>query len=257
MQEGQSTERVLRIRQRTSEERLRAPVAEIDGYRGRDLLWYYVSPYEFAPYWQSVEVRAPTVQGVRVRSAWARAGGTCMLGCREEHVVARLKVLAHFTVPEPEVGDNYYTFPNTKLVRWLRHKSVLIRRERPIVPVYHKHALPKPKRSRAENAKLCNVYMRPWVLDEADATDEIPHTGPLMHTCEDGVANARSFVATDVTHPMFAKRFRHIAKRPESESIKTFGSYEGSSSHYIRGDAVSESSCRLIIFPQSVYGRKR
>ena len=161
MPRGETTARVIHIRQRTHEARLQAPTAEIYGYRGQAAVWFYLSAYEFFAYWTPVEVRAPKVNGEEGFSVWTPEGEQYMQSCLEDKVIARPKPLTHFTVVEPKEGSSYHTLPDTHALRWLRHQWVLVRQERPKVPVFHKQQVPSSKRTANENGRLCNVYLRP------------------------------------------------------------------------------------------------
>ena len=77
----------------------------------------------------------------------------------QQSLVPRPKPLTHYTVKEPALDDTYYTLPDSKLLRWLRHQWVLERRERPMVPVFHKQPLPSKSRGGEQNARLCNAYI--------------------------------------------------------------------------------------------------
>jgi len=64
----------------------------------------------------------------------------------------------------------------------LQDKFYMRRRLRPMVPAPSHTRMPHQESSAEGKARLYSLYLRPWVLRDADATHEVPHLANLGHT---------------------------------------------------------------------------
>ena len=132
----------------------------------------------------------------------------------------------------------YLAFPefearlHSSAFKRFRSEWVLQRRHRPAVPCPMRTPLPHGGMTKQQRARLCNVYMRPWVLHYAWATLEVPHITHLD----------RIPVVLEEMPPRRAKLRR---KTPDPSKVQHVG-HRAAWKHYIRGNVISESSVTLI-----------
>ena len=81
----------------------------------------------------------------------------------------------HYKVKDYAGSDDHITFPDEVALQTFRHRWVLVRHSRPMVPVFVRSRLPGSGRTAEENGRLCSVYFRPWTLNKADASASVPH----------------------------------------------------------------------------------
>jgi len=65
-------------------------------------------------------------------------------------------------------------FPKLEDMPSFRHRWVLRRRKRPMVPAPTHTPMPDKESSRAGKSRLLSVYMRPWVLDRRFVSRHVP-----------------------------------------------------------------------------------
>ena len=82
-------------------------------------------------------------------------------------------------------NPHWLCFPDRKCFRSnsdyqsLRHSWILVERTYPMVPCAENTPLPNRKQSKQQRAKILSVYLRPWALIAAEATDEKPYIADL------------------------------------------------------------------------------
>ena len=102
-------------------------------------------------------------------------------------------------------------------------KFYMRKRNRRMVPAPSHTRLPSKEPTQEGKARLYSLYLRPWVLDPACATEEVPHIGSL-----DLLPNRRR-LRTKLTRDSY------------------FGSYERAWSWYVRGNVVTEHARQIIV----------
>ena len=117
-----------------------------------------------------------------------------------------------------EPSDDYLVFPNEPVLATFRHRWVLVRNPRPMVPVFQHSKLPRPNRSSEENARLCSVYFRPWTLHAGHAM--LPHVPHLLQLAM-YPQPLSSTATTTVTEPRLAEPEVIGDTAPESKLQKT------------------------------------
>ena len=62
-------------------------------------------------------------------------------------------------------------------LQWYRSKWILRRRARPVVPVLRGPMPHRGVKCKEQRARLLSLYLRPWVMQHANATVYVPHIG--------------------------------------------------------------------------------
>ena len=105
------------------------------GYRGSDRRLYYLSPWEFTKWWRRQPLYSPDWyhrRGQQALTAWTESGlKYCEADWNSKTSVPKAGV--HYKVVEPGSTDNYVVFPDVVETALVRHRWVLVRRERPDV----------------------------------------------------------------------------------------------------------------------------
>ena len=175
--------------------------------------------------------------------------------CRREGRTFRPQPGKHYRV----VGDpeKRITVPEIAALGALRHRWVWEPRQVPHVPVFNKQKVPAGNISPDENARMLNVYMRPWVLGEDTQRPDrivVPHVRLLAashHMHEQARAVGRGDSQEETTHPEPPrKRLRHKAPPVVGAIVGTTPllrrSHGESWDWYVHGHVVSHHSQRLI-----------
>jgi hypothetical protein len=112
-----------------------------------------------------------------------------------------------------------------------------------MVPAPAHSPMPEKQALFENRAKLFSVYMRPWVLDPAMATEEVPHISNLNFV---GMAAP---VQTEGIKSEPKRRLRHKQVCPNSyrTAQELPRSFQDAWRGYIRGNVVSCHSKRLIV----------
>ena len=119
-----------------------------------------------------------------------------------------------------------------------RSEWILCRRVRPVVPVLRGPMPHRGVKSQEQRARLLSLYLRPWVMQETEATIYVPHIRDL-----DAV---RLHAKGEATYPHPVKRHRLTCCTTPSDVPWATRSYARAWQTYIRGNVVSEYSARLI-----------
>ena len=152
--------------------------AEVYGWRGTDERVFHLSPWEFTKWWSVKKLQPPTKNATedgQGLSVWVRKEGT-----------------DRKPVDGWQYGRDYiwkHPLPNSRAANLVRlpqcngcsqvQEYYLERRTEPLIPYPTSCPLPKPDMSRDAQARLLNVYLRPWTLDLKSATPHVPHISAL------------------------------------------------------------------------------
>ena len=145
------------------------------GFRGRKYNVDLLSAFQMCMHWECVEIKHPDYRCPKnnrevKHSVWTKAGiifrdSEKKDGKRQPEYIPG----EHYTVIDTE---NRIVLPELPNLRNLQHSFMWIRRRRPCVPIWSYAKIPKTTLSPNENARLLNVYMRPWTLNPEDANDD-------------------------------------------------------------------------------------
>ena len=120
----------------------------------------------------------------------------------------------------------YLTLPDDPELHEFRHKWVLVRNQRPKVPVPFRTRLPCASWENEERNRLYSVYLRPWTSQHFRASKHVPHITELW-----------------ITAPNSRRRTKTPDITPESTEKP---GYTEAFNAYIRGNVVSEHAARII-----------
>ena len=109
-------------------------------------------------------------------STWTDAGEAYYKAMSEAKAPIKPTPGLHYRVLA--IGD-WLVLPELEDLKTLPHRWVLKRRERPTVPLVRRKRVPSARFTEEENARMCNVYMRPWTLNVAWHTMDVPFLGRL------------------------------------------------------------------------------
>ena len=171
--------------------------SDLYGWRGQDPRLRYLSPWEFTALWE-VQRLQPPLQQKSDLSEWLPGCGAgpepadgWQFGCDyrwKQHILADS---SKHLVPLPSrastaAGADYY----------------FVRRAAPLVPYPTSCPLPKADMSKDQQARLLNIYLRPWTLAGDDATLHVPHIQALDMPISDRrkQPSHRCFGKTSVGH---------------------------------------------------------
>ena len=161
------------------------------GHRGCHPAVHHLSPYQFTSEWEIQRATYPCNPALRFSSVHENT--TKLLRESPYHTYltesGRSKLRANNSadlVPGEDYrihgnegitcGQTWVAFPET--VPALRHEYVIVRRLRPVVPKFQGTVLLKTG-TRNDHARHMSVYLRPWVLDGAHASQFVPHLHDL------------------------------------------------------------------------------
>ena len=113
------------------------------------------------------KVLPPSKDDKNPSAAWTSEGTRC----RADKESSRLEAGVHYEAVD---GPDRILLPDLPVLETLRHRWYWKRRARPYVPVWNYAKVPRVTLSPEENARLLCVYMRPWTLNPADATEQTP-----------------------------------------------------------------------------------
>eukprot|EP00435_Cladocopium_sp_Y103_P054372 s3057_g17.t1 len=157
--------------------KLHFKVSELYGWRGADPRVYYLSPWEFVKWWDVKILQPPntTQPQKQCLSEWT-AGHDGKAKPQDNWKFGRGFVWK--AIVPPELQESIVRFPAKKHCAEAA-KYYLQRRTEPHVPFPTSCPLPKPDMSKEEQARLLNVYLRPWTLDSKVASLHVPHIKAL------------------------------------------------------------------------------
>ena len=163
-------------------------LSEVYGWRGQDVRVYYLSPWEFVKWWTLKKLRPPPNTGP--------VPSECLSEWMPDHDLT--------SVPEDgwQFGRDYCWKENIPsslaetILRLPEQPSVaaaaeyyLERHSEALVPYPTSCPLPRPDMSKEDQARLLNVYLRPWTLDATAVSLHVPHITALDLSFEARTAN--------------------------------------------------------------------
>ena len=165
--------------------------SEVHGWRGTDARVYYLSPWEFMKWWELKKLQPPTTSegsAERGLSEWvpshgqsvAQSGqGVAQSGADKSAPAWKFGKDYRWREPlPPRMADKIVRLP-AKNASQAAAAHYLQRRQEPVVPFPTMCPLPKSDMLPDAQARLFNVYLRPWTLDVEDASTHVPHIDSL------------------------------------------------------------------------------
>ena len=152
--------------------------SEIYGWRGADERVFHLSPWEFLKWWSVKKLQPPTKNATedgQGLSVWVRKEGTDRKPV-DGWQYGRDYIWKH-PVPKSRAA-NLVRLPQCNGCSRVQ-EYYLERRTEPLIPYPTTCPLPKPDMSKDAQARLLNVYLRPWTLDLKNATPHVPHISAL------------------------------------------------------------------------------
>ena len=212
-----------------SKYRCEISATEAYGYRGRDPGFYYLSPWEFSQHWRKEALKTPDFYYAideDSKTEWTPAG--------REEVTRRkrdggndddgaYKPGVHFGVVEPAESSHWKPFPATPETSTLRNYWVLVRRERPLVVEPKSTPLLRKGQQHQERGRLLNVYFRPWVLQESQASAHVPHIANLDFKISDVLNQSHGRRRMRCKTTVHALSLIHISEPTRPERIGVAG----------------------------------
>ena len=152
--------------------------SEIYGWRGTDERVFHLSPWEFIKWWSLKKLQPPTKNATedgQGLSVWVSRQGSNKKPL-DGWQYGRDYVWKH---PLPNArAANIVRMPRSSACSQVQ-EYYLERRQEPLIPYPTTCPLPKPDMSKDAQARLLNVYLRPWTLDLKSATRHVPHITAL------------------------------------------------------------------------------
>ena len=194
---------------------LEAPFDLLYGFRGTSRDLQLLSPYEMLMQYSMEEVKPPNASDPNSRSELTETGLRLKDRCAKSNKKPRYQAGVHYVAIE---APNRVLLPeDVPAVRTLRHRWVWEVRPRPHVPVWSHSKIPRANISPEENARLLSIYMRPWTLNPADASEDNPLLPKFTHffntTGSDSTKHVTSHLAKTSSYDRgqrvpYHKRFR-------------------------------------------------
>ena len=152
--------------------------SEVYGWRGTDPRVWFLSPWEFVKWWTVKKLQPPHGENAESDtglSVWVNGAGQTKKPAdgwkfgrdfvwKDSLPAARRDTVLRLPeIPQCQAAQDHY----------------LERRREPCVPYPTVCPLPKPDMAREAQARLLNVYLRPWTLDLPNSTLHVPHIAAL------------------------------------------------------------------------------
>ena len=167
-------------RQRSS---FSVPFEEVYGFRGRDPALYYLSPWEFTKWWSVEYLKPPSAYERKFdepKTSWVEGGLEYWRRTLKDPILPGVEPGKHYVVLEPgALPAAHVTFPDDEATQELRHRAVLVRNARPMVPAPEGTPMPTQRFSAEEPGRMLSVYLRPWVLHRSYASPHVPHIADM------------------------------------------------------------------------------
>ena len=232
-----------------------APLDFMYGFRGSSHNVDLLSSFEMLMWWSLEQIEVPHPNATTVTSTWTEEGKVYLRECQDCKQIPKPKPGEHYVAVE---APDRILLPELPALGTLRHRWCWQKRRRPHVPVWNYAKVPKTSLSPNENSRLLSIYMRPWTLNIADLTENIPLLSELHQTRDlrsQALAIHTASIAQDPSAQAAtpAKRRRTSkspAPKPPGEDTNTghkqCSSYAAAWQEYISGNIVSESNKRYI-----------
>ena len=149
------------------------------GYRGSHPAVRCLSAFEFARLWTPQLARYRRSRGIGAQELHAELTNAGAAKVAREGSSVRLEPGRDYCVLEGG-GADWLPFPDEPETRDLRHDWVMVRRRRPVVPVFSAAPMPKHRPGEEErNALITMAYFHPWTLLASCASEATPLAGAL------------------------------------------------------------------------------
>ena len=152
-------------------------MVDVYGFRGKDVRVAFLSPYEFYMYWTAEALLPPCHPQSCRRSVWTPVGKELYDRNKSNAADVKFTPGKDYLVSE-EHDEDVIAFPKQPLLEKFRNRWVMVRHQRPVVPIFHRSKLPRPGLAAEETARLCCVYFRPWTLCADHA--QVPHVPHIL-----------------------------------------------------------------------------
>ncbi len=188
------------------------------------------------------------------RSTWTEEGEDYVNFCKEAGVKTKIIAGKHYIAA---AATERILLPEMSQLKGLRHKWCWEKRHRLHVPTWSFAKVPRVTFFKEENFRMMSVYMRPWSLNPADASECNPLLNVLGLCREDSKTGRRSWDFEAATHHVFESQESHTKRKKhkgENQAVDTTAkadckyvySYATSWNTYVQGNVVSQTSKRLI-----------
>ena len=205
------------------------PVEDLYGFRGPSPAVYYLSPWEFQKWWVADRLLPPSAYGAGVpRTEWTEAG----IRLWQAGQRGNFRPGADYVAKAAAADSDHVYFPDDVETQELRHRWMLVRRQRPAVPAPQGTPLPKAKLPADERCRLLNTYLRPWVLQRQHASAHVPHAADLSLLVSESLTPPppvlrRLRCKTDLRTRSHSKAWedyvqRHVVSRHAARRIQNF-----------------------------------
>ena len=148
-----------------------APFDWMYGFRGKEHNVDVLSPYEMLLHWAVTRINPPGGASKETRAQWTAEGRDYLKECKLEGVRPECVPGVHYTALE---DPHRILVPDLPGLRGLRHCWCWENLKRLHLSTWSYAKLPCARFSHEENARLLCVYMRPWTLQQADASKDNP-----------------------------------------------------------------------------------
>ena len=144
----------------------------------------------------------------------------------------------HYRVNENALASNtnYVIYPETETLATFRHCWIMERSKRPRVPSPTNTPMPDREPHEEDRARLFSIFLRPWVLERADASVSVPHITDLDKPLPRAIV-------IDEPGDECVKR-RKLSTKTTADGSR---SYKRAWATYVRGRIVSMHARRLIV----------
>ena len=153
-------------------------LSELYGWRGLDPRLYHLSPWEFVKWWTAKKLQPPpehNTEDETILSEWVLPHDPSNVP-KDGWKFGRDYVWKTELPPSCQV--KIHRLPKKFQTRTAQ-AYYFERNTEPVVPYPTVCPLPRPDMSKEDQARLLNVYLRPWTLDAREASPHVPHIAAL------------------------------------------------------------------------------
>ena len=140
---------------------------DVYGFRALDTPFGGLGAFEFLRYWSAEPLGPPSKSDAMPRTEWTEVGRKLIGTGSLQEGTSKLCPGLHYTViAQPCNGDEYWISPREPepMYAVLRHSWVIVRRQRPYIPVLEGTKVPNASTTPTDCAKLFSLFFRPWKL---------------------------------------------------------------------------------------------
>jgi len=243
------------------------PHMDIYGFRALNTPFSRLSAFEFLRYWTAEALDPPSNSDANSRTVWTDAGRRLLATGSLKDGISKLSPGLHYSVVEsPRPGDEYWVFPREPQAIYavLRHSWVIVRRQRPYVPVLEGAKVPNATTSPTDSAKYFSLFFRPWtfVVNRGSQFSEIESctTGDtgISHFAMLGLQHLRAgpndaaeqkpcgAVTAPTSQPIYHKKLNSPEKPEEPGTCKSQSNFPASWPFFLQTGVHSYEAAQLI-----------